>query len=33
MAINSPLSEDITEVKVRQTWKKVRQKFIKGSEL
>lgn len=32
MAINSPLSEDITEVKVRQTWKKVRQKFIKRSE-
>jgi len=32
MAINSPLSGDVTEAKVRQTWKKVGQKFIKGSE-
>ncbi len=26
MAINSPLSEDVTETKVRQTWKKVSRK-------
>jgi mannose-6-phosphate isomerase-like protein (cupin superfamily) len=26
MAINSPLSEDVTEVRVKQTWKKVRRK-------
>jgi mannose-6-phosphate isomerase-like protein (cupin superfamily) len=32
MAINSPLSEDVTETKVRQTWKKVNRKMRGGSE-
>ncbi len=32
MAINAPLREDVTEAKVRQTWKKVRPKGIKGSD-
>ncbi len=32
MAINAPLGEDVTESKVKQTWNKVRPRFIRRSE-